>query len=149
MDLAAKLKDLRHHAGHARGFGRALTQAEVAAGISALDGSNMSQGYISQLERGRRVHLTQPSRGVLALFFGVHPGYLVSDPEPSQPAMPSSNIYHHQHHIAHRTLARLAIHPRNHAVWPIIERLIDLPEDDFHAVRDWIEARSSQPVIVE
>jgi hypothetical protein len=32
------------------------------------------------LESGRRVHLTASSRALLARFFKVHPGYLVSDP---------------------------------------------------------------------
>jgi len=41
---------------------------------------SLSQAYLSQLESGRRVHLTASSRALLARFFKVHPGYLVSDP---------------------------------------------------------------------
>ena len=35
--------------------------------------------YISQLENGKRVHLTASSRDLLSRFFKVQPGYLVSD----------------------------------------------------------------------
>src|SRR6202012_2648915 len=41
---------------------------------------HMSQAYLSQLEAGKRVHLTASSRDLLSRFFKVHPGYLVSDP---------------------------------------------------------------------
>jgi transcriptional regulator with XRE-family HTH domain len=143
MDLADKLKDLRHHAGHARGLGRPLTQAEVAHGVRARLGGTLSQGYISQIERGRRVHLSQQSREVLARFFGVHPGYLVSDPDPAHQHETTtlSFLHHPSHPIARRTLARLAVHPRRQQVWPIVDHLIDLSEDDFHTVRNWIEER--------
>ena len=144
MDLANKLKDLRHHAGHVRGLGRALTQAEVADGIHAKTGSNISQGYISQLERGRRVHLTSQSRAALAHFFGVHPGYLVSDPEAGHAVSVSNGLFHQQQHpAAHRTLARLAVHPRGHHLWPLLDHVLDLTEDDFHVLRAWIEERAA------
>jgi transcriptional regulator with XRE-family HTH domain len=42
--------------------------------------ASLSQAYLSQLEKGKRVHLTASSRDLLATFFKVHPGYLVSDP---------------------------------------------------------------------
>ena len=41
----------------------------------------ISQSYLSQIESGRRAHLTNSSRLLLAKFFKVHPGYLVDDPE--------------------------------------------------------------------
>ncbi|MBX5451952.1 helix-turn-helix domain-containing protein [Thermogemmatispora sp.] len=43
-------------------------------------GETISQAYLSQLESGKRVHLTASTRDLLARFFKVHPGYLVSDP---------------------------------------------------------------------
>jgi hypothetical protein len=43
-------------------------------------GEGVSEAYLSQLEGGRRRHLTGPTRGLLARFFKVHPGYLVDDP---------------------------------------------------------------------
>jgi transcriptional regulator with XRE-family HTH domain len=63
-----------------RGLGRALTKAEVARAMRAELGAGLSEAYLSQLEAGRRQHLTAPTRGLLARFFKVHPGYLVDDP---------------------------------------------------------------------
>jgi len=42
---------------------------------------SISQSYLSQIESGARPHLTNSTRMLLARFFGVHPGYLVDDPE--------------------------------------------------------------------
>jgi transcriptional regulator with XRE-family HTH domain len=42
---------------------------------------SISQSYLSQIESGARPHLTNSTRMLLAKFFGVHPGYLVDDPE--------------------------------------------------------------------
>src|SRR5919202_173663 len=63
-----------------RGLGRPLTKAEVARAMRAEQGAGLSEAYLSQLESGRRRHLTGPTRGLLARFFKVHPGYLVDDP---------------------------------------------------------------------
>src|SRR5438045_4666169 len=43
-------------------------------------GTSISQAYLSQLESAKRLHLTASSLTLLARFFKVHPGYLVSDP---------------------------------------------------------------------
>src|SRR5262249_45834633 len=40
----------------------------------------ISQSYLSQIENGTR-HMTRSTRTLLAQFFGVHPGFLVDDPE--------------------------------------------------------------------
>lgn len=81
MKLGEKISNLRSLAGFARGLGRELTQSEVSAGIRReLDGG-VSQSYLSQIESGTRPHLTATTRSLLARFFGVHPGYLVDDPE--------------------------------------------------------------------
>jgi transcriptional regulator with XRE-family HTH domain len=44
-------------------------------------GKAISQSYLSQIERGKRPHMTQSTRTLLARFFKVHPGFLVDDPE--------------------------------------------------------------------
>ena len=44
-------------------------------------GESLSVPYLSQIESGARPHLTARSRELLARFFRIHPGYLVSDPE--------------------------------------------------------------------
>jgi transcriptional regulator with XRE-family HTH domain len=81
MSVADKIRYLRLVEGQLRGLGREMTQKEVVAAIrNELKGS-ISQPYLSQLESGRRKHLTNTSRLLLAKFFRVHPGYLVDDPE--------------------------------------------------------------------
>ena len=58
-----------------------LSQSELSRLLTLeLDG-RISQGYLSQIERGHRLHLTSQSRSLLARFFEVHPGYLVDDPD--------------------------------------------------------------------
>lgn len=80
MKLAEKLKTLRLQEGKARGLGRALTQSEVSRLIKLDTGRGLTQAYLSQLESGKRRHLTAETREQLAKFFKVHPGYLVDDP---------------------------------------------------------------------
>ncbi len=80
MNLAEKLKHLRSVEGELRGYNRAMTQTEVVKAMREELHESISQAYLSQLEAGKRVHLTAVSRVLLAEFFKVHPGYLVSDP---------------------------------------------------------------------
>ncbi len=79
MNLSEKIKHLREVEGDMRGFGRAMTQMEVVRTMQEELGETISQAYLSQLENGKRVHLTATSRDLLARFFKVQPGYLVSD----------------------------------------------------------------------
>lgn len=79
MNLSEKVKHLREVEGDMRGFGRAMTQMEVVRAMQEELGETISQAYLSQLENGKRVHLTATSRDLLARFFKVQPGYLVSD----------------------------------------------------------------------
>jgi transcriptional regulator with XRE-family HTH domain len=81
MNLGEKIRYLRHVEGTLRGFDRELTQQEVVRAINKELGESISQSYLSQIESGARPHLTNKSRTLLARFFNVHPGYLVSDPE--------------------------------------------------------------------
>jgi transcriptional regulator with XRE-family HTH domain len=80
MELGQKLYLLRHLEGHLRGLGRELTQVEVVRAIKAELDEDISQSYLSLIERGTRPHLSHESRQLLAKFFKIHPGYLVSDP---------------------------------------------------------------------
>jgi len=80
MNLSEKLKHLRKVEGELRGLNRPMTQMEVVTSMRDELQESLSQAYLSQLESGRRVHLTASSRALLARFFKVHPGYLVSDP---------------------------------------------------------------------
>jgi transcriptional regulator with XRE-family HTH domain len=81
MTVAAKIRYLRVVEGHLRGLDREMTQKEVVAAVKKEMNKSISQPYLSQLESGRRKHLTNTSRLLLAKFFRVHPGYLVDDPE--------------------------------------------------------------------
>lgn len=82
MRLGEKLRYLRLVEGTLRGLGREMSQADVSRAIGReLGGQTISQAYLSQIEVGRRPHLTNTTRMRLARFFKVHPGYLVDDPE--------------------------------------------------------------------
>src|SRR5271168_2776889 len=81
MTLGEKIRYLREVEGSLRGLNRPLTQQELMKGIAAETGKKISQSYLSQIERGKRPHMTQSSRTLLARFFKVHPGFLVDDPE--------------------------------------------------------------------
>ena len=81
MKLCDKLKYLREVEGSLRGMHRAMTQQELMKAIAAELGETISQSYLSQIESGKRPHLTNTTRLLLAKFFKVHPGYLVEDPE--------------------------------------------------------------------
>ncbi len=80
MNLAEKIKHLREVEGELRGQNRSMTQMEVVKAMQEELGESISQAYLSQLESSKRLHLTASSRDLLARFFKVHPGYLVSDP---------------------------------------------------------------------
>ena len=80
MELGEKLRHLRAVEGGVRGLARPLTKAEVARAMRVERGAGLSEASLSQLESGRRAHLTAPTRALLARFFKVHPGYLVGDP---------------------------------------------------------------------
>ena len=81
MTLATKIRTLRSIEGSMRGMGRPMTQEEVSRAMRKQLGKTISQSYLSQIENGGRRHLTHTTRTLLARFFGVYPGFLVSDPE--------------------------------------------------------------------
>src|SRR5437667_437454 len=79
MTLGEKLSQLRTLEGYARGFDREMTQVEVSKAIREECGGGLSQAYLSQIESGKRRHLTSETRALVARFFRVHPGHLVDD----------------------------------------------------------------------
>jgi len=81
MKLGEKIRYLRLVEGTLRGLDREMTQQEVVRAIAKECKRPLSQSYLSQIENGARPHLTNSTRMLLADFFGVHPGYLVDDPE--------------------------------------------------------------------
>ena len=81
MTLGEKLRYLRLVEGTLRGLEREMTQAEVSRNLKRELRDSISQAYLSQIESGARPHMTNKTRMLLARFFKVHPGYLVSDPD--------------------------------------------------------------------
>jgi transcriptional regulator with XRE-family HTH domain len=80
MTLGEKIRYLREMEGALRGMQREMTQLEVVRALKKELGVSISQSYLSQIEGGRRPHLTNTTRLLLAKFYKVHPGYLVDDP---------------------------------------------------------------------
>lgn len=81
MTLGEKIRYLREVEGSLRGLERPMTQQELLRSIKAETRKAISQSYLSQIESGKRRHMTQSTRTLLAKFFKVHPGFLVDDPE--------------------------------------------------------------------
>lgn len=81
MQLGEKLQLLRQLEGNLRGLNRPLTKSEVVRLLMEETGEKLSQAYLSQLESGKRPHMTEKTRDILARFYKVHPGFFVSDPE--------------------------------------------------------------------
>jgi len=92
MTLAQKLRQLRHLEGDLRGLGRELSQSELVRAIKSELDQSISQSYLSLIEKGARKHLSNESRQLLARFFKVHPGYLVSDPPGFQTELTSEVV---------------------------------------------------------
>jgi transcriptional regulator with XRE-family HTH domain len=81
MRLRDKLRYLREVEGSLRGMDRPMSQAEVVRALIVEHKKGISQAYLSQIESGKRPHMTNDTRALLAKFFKVHPGFLVDDPE--------------------------------------------------------------------
>ena len=89
MTLGEKIRYLREIEGTLRGLGREMTQLEVVQAVKKELRKTISQSYLSQIESGRRPHLTNSTRQLLAEFFKVLPGYLVDDPAGYHPELTS------------------------------------------------------------
>src|SRR5579859_4856072 len=89
MTLGEKLQHLRQVEGVLRGLERPMTKAEVLRAMRAELGESVSHAYLCQLESGARTHMSPGTRALLARFFKVLPGYLVSDPDDYQAAIVS------------------------------------------------------------
>jgi transcriptional regulator with XRE-family HTH domain len=89
MKLGEKIRYLREVEGSLRGLDRAMSQQELVRAIESETGSKISQSYLSQIESGARPHLTNTTRQIFSVFFKVHPGYLVDDPEGYSPELQS------------------------------------------------------------
>jgi hypothetical protein len=140
MNLGQKLQHLRQIEGELRGLARPLTKAEVLRSMKAELGESVSHAYLCQLESGARTHMSPGTRALLARFFNVLPGYLVSDPEGYEPGLTSEleaepdalrawlasraeelrddpTIYH--------VLLRMSRHPNPRALFEALDDLLD------------------------
>ena len=69
-----------------------MTKAEVLRAMRSELDESVSHAYLCQLESGARAHMSPMTRSLLARFFKVLPGYLVSDPEGYQAAIVSDLV---------------------------------------------------------
>lgn len=142
MKVGEKLRYLRSVEGALRGQERAMTQQAVAAAIHDELGVQISQSYLSQIERGLRPHLTNTTRMALARFFGVHPGYLVDDPEGFHEELTSevrtledqldvwltsgSERFRADREV-HEALRKLAAHSDTRGCFALVSAILDTP----------------------
>jgi transcriptional regulator with XRE-family HTH domain len=150
MNLAEKIKHLRAIEGELRGLNRPLTQSEVVKFMQEELGESISQAYLSQLESARRLHLTASSRTLLARFFKVHPGYLVSDPPDYSTDLLTDVIGNEQDRLdtwlrasaeewgaepqLQQLLSALANSEHTHRYIEIFSKLTQLPIDELEAI---------------
>jgi hypothetical protein len=92
VTLGEKLQHLRSVEGELRGLGKPMTKAEVLRAMRTELGESISHAYMCQLESGARTHMSPGTRALIARFFKVLPGYLVSDPEGYQSAIVSGML---------------------------------------------------------
>ncbi len=159
MNLAEKIKHLREVEGELRGLNRAMTQMEVVKAMKEELEETISQAYLSQLEQSKRLHLTASSRDLLARFFKVHPGYLVSDP-PDYSTDLLTNVPGDSDHLTTWLAARatewhgepalqellqfLADSPEPRRYIELFRKLLDLPISELEAVVDAITSHHEQ-----
>jgi transcriptional regulator with XRE-family HTH domain len=148
MDLYQKLKHLRAVEGSIRGLGRPMTQAEVSQEMQRELGETLSQAYLSQIEGGKRPHLSARSRALLARFFKVHPGYLVSDPpgyeeglfsEIEDPKtrlstwLAASAEEWRSDYLIQRVFEKLAEHPDPRHIFEILDDLLERSPEELNS----------------
>ncbi|HLG69587.1 MAG TPA: transcriptional regulator [Chloroflexota bacterium] len=140
MTLGEKLQHLRQLEGELRGLGRPMTKAEVLRAMRAELGEAVSHAYLCQLESGARTHMSPATRALMARFFKVLPGYLVSDPEGYQAAIVSDVVTEpdalrswlaaraeevrddlHLYHV----LLKMSRHPDPRRLFDALEELVD------------------------
>lgn len=139
MDLHQKLKHLRAVEGSMRGLGRPLTQAEVSQEMLRELGETLSQAYLSQIEGGKRPHLSARSRALLARFFKVHPGYLVSDPPGYEEGL-FSEFEDPQTRLASWLAASAEEWRSDHLIQRVFEKLAEHPDPRriFELLDEWL-----------
>jgi len=159
MNLAEKLKHLREVEGELRGLNRPMTQMEVVKAMNEELDERISQAYLSQLESGKRLHLTASSRDLLARFFKVHPGYLVSDPPDYSTDLltdmtsdedrlttwlTASAAEWRSEQDIQEFLQRLADSSEAHRYLSLFRKLAELPVDELEAIVEAVTAHGEE-----
>jgi len=159
MNLAEKLKHLREVEGELRGLNRPMTQMEVVKAMYEELDERISQAYLSQLESGKRLHLTASSRDLLARFFKVHPGYLVSDPPDYSTDLitdmtsdedrlttwlTASAAEWRSEQDIQEFLQRLADSSEAHRYLSLFRKLAELPVDELEAIVEAVTAHGEE-----
>ena len=143
MTAGEKIRHLRVIEGRLRGLDREMTQSELVTAIKKEMKKSISQPYLSQLESGRRKHLTNTTRLLLAKFFKVHPGHLVDDPEGFQTELitdlseredkldlwliQGAERFRRDPQLAH-ALVKLARHDNTRHCLLLLARVMEMPE---------------------
>lgn len=142
MRLSEKLRVLRELEGTCRGLPRALSKAEVVKLIREEADERISLPYLSQLEGGTRIHMTNKTRLLLARFFRVHPGYLVDDPEDFREHLATpiggrsqalgawlrvGAVRFRHDPLVSGTLERLATHPERRKALRLLHEVLGIP----------------------
>ncbi len=159
MNLAEKLKHLREVEGELRGLNRPMTQMEVVKAMYEELDERISQAYLSQLESGKRLHLTASSRDLLARFFKVHPGYLVNDPpdystdlitdmtsdeDRLMTWLTASAAEWRSEPTIQELLQRLADSPEAHRYLSLFRKLAEMPVDELEAIVEAVTAHGDE-----
>lgn len=141
MTLGEKLQHLRMVEGELRGLGRPMTKAEVLRAMRTELGESISHAYMCQLESGARTHMSPGTRALLARYFKVLPGYLVSDPEGYQGAIVSDMLEEpdalrswlvaraeelRDDPFLYHVFLRLARHPDPRQLFEALDQLLDV-----------------------
>ena len=133
MLLQDKIKHLRLTEGLVRGLGREMTKAEVLRAMDTEMGQSVSHAYMCQLESGVRDHMSPGTRSLLATFFKVHPGYLVSDPagyqeEISTPLFSPVTEVSTTDTRARALFEKVLNHAESDRYLTLIEKLLEFPD---------------------
>jgi len=155
MNLAEKMKHLRAVEGELRDLKRPMTQMEVVKAMQEELGETISQAYLSQLESSKRLHLTASSRDLLARFFKVHPGYLVSDPVDYSTDLltdleqdtdllhnwlVASAVEWHAEPALQEVLQKLAASQEPHRYIEVFCKLMHMPIEDLEAISSALQS---------
>ncbi|HEX9038790.1 MAG TPA: hypothetical protein VF808_17545 [Ktedonobacterales bacterium] len=138
VELGEKLRRLRAAEGLRRGLWRPLTQRETVRALRQELGVTLSQAYLSQLESGARLHLSNETREALARFYHIRPADLLGEAPSSVAAMPEGSPFTEA--VLERLAEMLAQSDDPERAARLVERVLALGPDGRSAVEAAIDA---------